>query len=444
MTIERRADLLLPAVLDDLAGGSDLGYVDEVLVTTARIRQRRVAASIQRWLPMLDSAGASVLGPRVPWRGLAVALLVIALLAAGLVLVAGAIRKQQLAPPFGLAQTGLVAFESKGDIVATLPDGTGLRTLISGPGVQWGLVWSHRGDRFAYWSAPTAKEGTDLQFARASLWVADSDGSGQHQVSRDAGTGVSDFFPDVSWSPDDRQLAYARDGVLSVVNADGTNQHSIGADGHTRDLPAWSPDGTLIAYTGQPLGDGFNFKSLYVIRPDGSDDRPLIQPEGGYEIGSNSGASWSPDSRSILVHVGGGDLPNSIEIAHRDAAGGWAPGRKLETVAPGPVQDYLPAWSTTGIRFAFLQDVAGATDGSDVVMVANADGSDPRLLASMHVALSTPCWSPDDRFVRAVTLDGTLVLLPLDGSRPVDIGTIDPGTTGFHVTAGCYMQRRAP
>jgi hypothetical protein len=134
------------------------------------MRQRRASASIQRWLPTVDTAGASWLGPRVPWRGLAVALVILALLVAGLALVPGALRNRY-APPFGLAETGLVAFADGDDIVATMPDGTSRRTLIAGAGVQWGPIWSHRGDRFAYWSATPAK--TDP----ASLWVADRDGS---------------------------------------------------------------------------------------------------------------------------------------------------------------------------------------------------------------------------------------------------------------------------
>ena len=246
MTIERRADLVLPAVLGDLAGNASPDYLDDVLVATAHMRQRRASASIQRWLPMFDTTGASELGPRLPWRGLAVALVIIALLVAGLVLVAGA-ASRKLAPPFGLAEPGLVAFVSGDDIVATMPDGTGRRALVTGDGVQWGLIWSHRGDRFAFWSAPTTDD-------PASLWVADRDGSNQHRITAEPVSGVADLLPNVSWSPDDRQLAFANDpGVLYVVNADGTDLHPVGHQTHTRGGPVWSPDGSLIAYTGQPL-----------------------------------------------------------------------------------------------------------------------------------------------------------------------------------------------
>ena len=104
------------------------------------------------------------------------------------------------------------------------------------------------------------------------------------------------------------------------------------------------------------------------------------------------------------------------------------------------VRWFLPAWSTTGTRFTFLQGY----EGSEVftVMVADADGANVRPLSSRHVTLATPCWSPDDRLIRAESVgpDGkrTVVLLPLDGSPPIDIPALDGAS------AGCYLQRLAP
>ena len=96
--------------------------------------------------------------------------------------------------------------------------------------MQWGLIWSHRGDRFAYWSATPAK--TDP----ASLWVAVRDGSNPHLVAGDLTSEQADVFPGISWSPDDQQLAFADASVLYVVNADGTGLHPIG-DHPTNEAP---------------------------------------------------------------------------------------------------------------------------------------------------------------------------------------------------------------
>ena len=76
-------------------------------------------------------------------------------------------------------------------------------------------------------------------------------------------------------------------------------------------------------------------------------------------------------------------------------------------------------------------------------MVANADGSNVQPLSTRHVALATPCWTPDDLFIRAFGLgsgpDPTITLFPLDGTQPVDIPGFDGGPS-----AGCYPQRLAP
>ena len=434
MTIERRADLVLPPVLGELAGNTNPDYLDDVLVATSHMRQRRTSASLQRWLPTVDTAGASWLGPRIPWRGLAVALVILALLVASLALVAGANRKQY-APAFGLAETGLVAFASGDDIVATLPDGTGRRTLITGDGVQWGPIWSHRGDRFGYWSATPAK--TDPP----SLWAADRDGSNPHLVAGDLTSEQADVFPASSWSPDDQRLAFADAGVLYVVNADGTGLHRVGDGSHQRGTPVWSPDGSLIAYQGNPLNDPDNNNSLWVITPAGLNDQLVIPSEGGYEIGVNTNPSWSPDSQSLLVHTGGANEtgpPNSISIAQRNPAGVWLPWR----IVTGSTWNYLPAWSTTGTQFTFLRAVDGAEE-EYLVMVANADGTNVLPLSTRHVALATPCWTPDDLFIRAFSLRSgtvpTITLFPLDGTQPVDIPGYDGGPS-----AGCYPQRLAP
>ena len=58
-------------------------------------------------------------------------------------------------------------------------------------------------------------------------------------------------------------------GDLFVVNADGTGLQRLGDGSRARFDPVWSPDGTLIAYRGQPLNDPNSTTSSWVISPDG-------------------------------------------------------------------------------------------------------------------------------------------------------------------------------
>ncbi len=69
------------------------------------------------------------------------------------------------------------------------------------------------------------------------IWVMNANGSAQHQVSR--GT-ADDFGP--AWSPDGTQIAFVRDFLnghrpVMVMNADGSCAH-----------PVYDPTGTALQY----------------------------------------------------------------------------------------------------------------------------------------------------------------------------------------------------
>jgi Tol biopolymer transport system component len=429
MTARRDVDRVITTWLTEIAPEGNVDYLDETLGAIVRVRQRPVWASPGRWLPMQLTVPRVVVPRAAPYLALLALLLIGVIIALA---VAGG--QKRLPAPFGLAATGLVAFESEGDILVANADGSSRRSLVAIQGAQWSQVFSRRGDRIAYWSSPKSGD-------PASLFVADADGSNGRLMTRDQTFLVAGGLPAVSWSPDDRQLAFSSEaGDMYVVNADGTDLHRIGAPTHQRLGPVWSPDGTLIAYLGQPLDDPYSQTSSWVIAPDGTGDKLVIPAEGGWEI-ANVNPSWSLDGRSLLVHTGGafdGD-DTDISIAQRDAAGEWS----HRVIVGGPTWDYHPSWSNAGTQFSFIRLVEGSNPEKLELMVADADGSHVHPVSPVEIGFAAQCWSPDDRFIRATSVrqsaDRTILLIPLDGTPVVEIPAPGEASKGT-----CQMQRLAP
>ena len=131
MTTERRLERDLPQILGDLAMGPYPDYIDDVLATTAQRRQRPAWTFPERWLPMVDIARQPVLAPRLPWRAISLAAVMVALLLAAAAVFIG--TQPRLPAPFGLARNGLIAYDAGGDIYTADPvdrrrDGDRLRS----------------------------------------------------------------------------------------------------------------------------------------------------------------------------------------------------------------------------------------------------------------------------------------------------------------------------
>ena len=410
MTARRDVDRVIALWLTEIAPESHVDYLDETLGALDRVRQRPAWMSPGRWLPMQMTLPRVVVPRAAPYFVL-LALVLIGLIVA--LAVAGG--QKRLPAPFGLAATGLMAFESDGDIVVADADGSGRRPLIATPGDQWSAIFSRRGDRIAYWSAPELGD-------PASLFVADADGSKPRLLTGDTTYAVPDALPGLNWSPDDRSLAFTSDaGDLYVVETNGGDLRRIGDNDHERHDPVWSPDGTLIAYRGRPHADDpYNTMSTWVIAPDGTSDQLVIPAAGNQEV-DHVNPSWSPDGRSIIVHAGLYDI--DIAEARRDADGVWS----HHVLIGGPTLDFHPSWSNSGTRFSFIRVVASPahrprcsrswspTPTDPTYQVPPPRRGSPRSAGRRTIGSYAPSRSITTRRQR------TMLLIPLDGLPTVGI-----------------------
>ncbi|MBD3399636.1 MAG: hypothetical protein GF399_04825 [Candidatus Coatesbacteria bacterium] len=87
-----------------------------------------------------------------------------------------------------------------------------------------------------------------------------------------------------NWSPDGRTIAYNNEGLILLMDADGSNRRELIPGLY----PEWSPDGRLLTYF-KPA-DGY---ANYVYELETGDE---------VHIGTGYDPSWSPDSRWLTYH----------------------------------------------------------------------------------------------------------------------------------------------
>jgi Tol biopolymer transport system component len=206
-----------------------------------------------------------------------------------------------------------------------------------GDGDITSFAWSPDGTRIVYVQAAG-------EFGGGWIKMVGADGSANRTLVRS-----STPLSGISWSPDGRWIVYGQ-GIGMAPNAD--NRYRLfakpttggdpirltgGPPPHENVLPAWSPDGTRIAYLSVSLF-ALATASITVIAADGSGATQILSRSGP----RMSGPAWSPDGRWLVVVDG-----EQVRLVRPDGSGSHVIYECRWDCASG-----APTWSPDGSEIA--------------------------------------------------------------------------------------------
>jgi len=413
MTSLPRVERNLPALLEDLYLGSTPSYRHDLLAAVGSTRQRPAWSFPERWLPV-DISNRIAIAPRLPARAIALALLILALLVAGVIGYIGT-HPSRLPAPFGPARNGALVYALDGDIYSADPVSGASRAITSGAGIDRKPTVSPDGTRVAF------LRGKSMTGDAFDLVIANLDGTDARVVSTAT---ISDGDP-FAWSPDGtfillnnvdgNLIRYNANGnapvvvlrgtymhgfqpptgrkvlyetitggrTLGLMNPDGTGATPIYTippaetkDGCDYGTVAWSPDGTRIAFNRQPVGTGTPGCRVFVMNADGTGAHQLStdtdeltetdlrwSPDGtmiAFDRWDNTVGSWQIQPIGVVQSTGGATRSVGPTPVSDGAAFEWSPDGTSIVSAPGTVVQWPPSTTMPTAR-PIIIDVATGT-----------------------------------------------------------------------------------
>ena len=239
-------------------------------------------------------------------------------------------------------------------------------------------AWSPDGRRIAFKSRRNGNN---------ELYVMGADGSDETRLTNSFRVSEGQPF----WSPDGRRLLYRKtpdnpivqDADIWQIDVDPANPNPrpvLERAGDER-YPSYSPDGSKIVFRGDhDLVDHSGDEELYVMDADGTN---IVQLTSNDVF--DSAPAFSPDGTRLAFESArdsGDALALDIYVMDAD-------GSDVRRLTADPAHDEGPIWSPDGTKIAFTSERGGSSD----IWVMNADGSGPRRLTDDPRATSRPTGS---------------------------------------------------
>ena len=255
------------------------------------------------------------------------------------------------------------SFSGNKEIYTVDFDGYGLTRITKNGSINIQPAWDHTGTRIAY---------TSYAAGNPDLYVADLGGGQITRISaRNGINSGADWHPTrnliaLTLSPGGNPDVYTIDGSTGRQVAQLTNDLGIDV------APAYSPDGSMMAFTSDRSGG----PQLYVAAADGSNPR-RVTFMGNYNVDP----SWSPDGKT-LAFVG---RDGNFDVLTVDIDGS-----NLTRITQGQGDNEDPTFSPDGYYIAF----SSTRNGQSHIYASTINGRHQVQLTRGKGGYTNPDWSP--------------------------------------------------
>ncbi len=171
-----------------------------------------------------------------------------------------------------------------------------------------------------------------------------------------------------------------------LMNVDGSEQRQMTNMPEGACQPAWSPDGTRLAFISpctlnQEVYLGTN---LFILDVDNGGITPLSSAPGG-----DFDPSWSPDGTRLAFSSFRDYFRKQVYVINLTDD-------SVHSLSANKVHDSQPAWSPDGTQIAFVSERYGRYQ----IWLMNADGSQQRAFSRSGNFINLhPVWSPDGQSI---------------------------------------------
>jgi dipeptidyl aminopeptidase/acylaminoacyl peptidase len=230
-----------------------------------------------------------------------------------------------------------------------------------------------------------------------------------------AGVGAGRRLPPPIGPARNGAIVYDVGGTLYRAAPDGSDPRPLMGASVFVHAPAWSPDGTRLAYAEAPSYAAVADSTLAIVDVDaGSTIRVPLPAQA--KVAGGMYPAWSPDGRSLAFCADSAGVWPSIFVVGSDGTGL----RRIDLKAFA-LNASLPTWSPDGSEIAFPGQQSAGTDGPSTIWAVSADGTNPRRISATEATVpSRPKWSPDGRQVAFMAPDwatGHVYLVNRDGTN---------------------------